>query len=75
MLKQGCLYPSAITLHFYGIEGHEDLDIYDDWGNIYHFVDDNVLDRYTWQGQPLSNKSARQSPGFSKQAQADPDIV
>ena len=70
MLKQGCLYPSTITLHFYAQEGHEDLDIYDDWGNIYHFVDDNVLDSYTWQGQPLSEKSARQSPRFSKQAQA-----
>ena len=46
MLKQGCLYPLAITLHFYGIKRHEDLDIYDDWGNIYHFVDDNVLESY-----------------------------
>ena len=70
MLKEGCVYPSSLTLHFYSQAGQEDPDILDDWGNFYHIVDDKVLDSYTWQGQPLSDIRVRQSHGFPKQAQA-----
>ena len=50
-------------------DGEEDPEIYDDWGNIYYHIDEQVLESYTWQGQPLSNKAVRQLQGFSKQAQ------
>ena len=50
MLKQGCLYPSAITLHLYGKDGEEDPKIYDDWENIYCHIDMHVMESYTWQG-------------------------
>ena len=47
MIKQGIIYPSAITLHLYGKDGEVEPIIYDDWGYIYYHVDEEVLERYT----------------------------
>ena len=50
MKLHGNVYPQDLTLHIYGTNGSAQLQVYDDWSNIYYHIHGEDLDVYTWQG-------------------------
>ena len=48
MSQQETIYPLEITLHVYGEIKMGEVQLYDDWNNIYHHVLEENLGKYMW---------------------------